>query len=244
MIEMLRSASAHNAKGASFLSLGRMDEARANFESALETLTKIEQTLSAPQSASSVVEVDGCAGNEQFTASAIRELPDTCCVTELQEQGGEGQSASFTDNAFFVYSQALPFSPVVSEISENGLFYYRSVIHFNLGLLCHLEGSCVQRESVYRALGYYDHCLEGILHSCTDPNCNLEHLQLAVAALNNQAHIFFEFSEFNVVNQVLDRMLNLTKLSFGRKLTFEATDIQGIMFNLHQLRNPTCAKVA
>jgi hypothetical protein len=147
---------------------------------------------------------------------------------------------SFGDSSFFVYDEPLLFSTEKQEDSLENLAFYRCVALFNLALVCHLRSYNVDSWSVYKALHFYELSLACSKDCANHANC----LEVAAAALNNKASIYFEFCEFATARMVLDTLLVMMIFTHGRPLEFEEKNTQGILFNLYMLRMPTSARTA
>jgi len=164
-------------------------------------------------------------------------------------------------------------------VSKQVVAIFKAKIIFNLAVTLHRGGKCVDETSISKALQLYDLCLQytrcTTLWSLTTNNVKNNNnnvkkkndsplLLLAIATLNNKAHIFYEFSEFTSFRTALDALFTtmtfLPRRTKGRSTTSNATStttttstssqtgerehIQAILFNLYMMRDITCARAA
>jgi hypothetical protein len=259
--DAVRRAAWMNSQGASCLSQGETQKAMDLFSAALATISSLE-TFSEPAQAAPEAE----AASADSSSQSLNLPLNLAGATDEQEESEHSKpsfeeqrpakrqkksdassttataaSVLFQDNAFFVCTQAMLFAANEDEIAERGLPFYKATLLNNLALCNHQGGHCVNQRSVYQALNLYDACLESSLDFIEG---DVEYLKIAMAALNNKAHIFYEYSEFTSVADVLDTLLIITLFFPRKKLSFSDKEIQGILFNLHMLKTPTCARAA
>ncbi|CAB9525396.1 expressed unknown protein [Seminavis robusta] len=227
MMNVLCRVAGLSSQGAHFLSKSEFDEAYEYFTKALDMLVRAENNWLVPSLRSSSL-MDPMQMNE-----CLKKLP------QHRPGSREVKARNFQNSAFFVYDEPLLFVPD-SEITIKSLAFYKAVLLFNVALVLHKKSNCVDAWSVYRALHFYELCLE-CCKECNDhPSC----LEISAAALNNKAHIYFEHCEFSTARMVLDTLLVTMIFTHGRPLEFEEKNTQGILFNLYMLRMPTTAQTA
>ena len=147
---------------------------------------------------------------------------------------------NFDKSPFFVYDEPLSFVPPADEVTSCNVAFYKAVLLFNIAFVLHKKSNCVDAWSVYRALHFYELCLDCCSDCAGHPSC----LEVSAAALNNKAHIYFEHCEFSTSRTILDTLLVTMIFTHRRPLELEEKNSQGILFNLYMLRMPTAARIA
>ena len=212
--------------------------------------------------------------HQQIPSFPIKELQQHALLTQRSDvllQGGTANhsffdasarparsnttstSTPFQKSPFFVYKKAFLFAPNPhpSSITTRQLQCYKAQVVFNLAATLHQGGNCVDEISVFKALQLYDLALEYSMMGLST-TLREESLLLTMAALNNKAHIFYEFSEFNSLNMLLDTLFwTMTQLAPTTNSTNHSQhqqpspeDVQGVLFNVYMLRDFTCARAA
>ena len=170
---------------------------------------------------------------------------------KLPNNSSAKTNTSFQNSPFFVYKKAFLFAPDPAAITRENISFYKSKVMFNLATTIHQGGNCVDESSVYKALNLYDLCLECSM-ICMTPGAAVssssidrdDSLMLTIAALNNKAHVFYEFCEFPSLQIILDTLfLAMTLLPKGVQPK-ESQEIQGVLFNVYMLRDLSCARAA
>lgn len=215
------------AQGARFLESDEFDEAFNFFTRALDIVVQTETTFLVPQQAKNLLlelhDIDETLkGLPPHKSLDINKRPHI-----------------YNSSAFFVYDEPLLFAPE-AQLNWSFLAFYKAVLLFDIALVLHKKSNCVDAWYVYRALHFYELCLECCKDCHRHPSC----LEISAAALNNKAHIYFEHCEYSTARMVLDNLLVTMIFTHGRPLEFEEKNTQGILFNLYMLRMPTTAQTA
>ena len=146
------------------------------------------------------------------------------------------------ESTFFVYNEPFLFRPPASPVNRQGMGLFKAQILFNLAIVLHQGGQAVNENAVFQALRVYDLCLECTI-SLLDSQ-ELDSLVVTIAALNNKAQIFHEFCETNSLLVVLDT-LQMAMVFLPKGVEFmDGLSLQGILFNVHILRDLQCARAA
>lgn len=267
MHQILRHTATMVANGAQFLESNQFEEAYNQFATALGILVRAENMCLSGQAPVSTTSTttgstpaetvksriqDDCL-LEQLSAMdrSMKQLPSASRRSSMNHKENDSTSSttstahSFRNDAFFVYDEPLLFEPDETEdangSSQVNVAFYKAILLYDIAITLHRQSHGVDSWSVYRALHFYELCLECCRTKCaTHANC----LEIMAAALNNKAHIYYDHSEFSTARSLLDTLLVTMIFTYGRPLELEEKNTQGILFNLYMLRMPTTARCA
>jgi hypothetical protein len=144
------------------------------------------------------------------------------------------------DGSFFIYNRAL-----FLEVQPSGvdLTATNAVILFNLALAFHQRGlTCGHQAKLSKALHLYDLCtkLIGDISSRLGP--------LALAALNNQAQIYYSICDYARTEEMLSNIRSVAEYvpmpSPSGKSAFEERHFEEIYLNVAITQTPTTAASA
>ncbi|CAB9525398.1 expressed unknown protein [Seminavis robusta] len=181
----------------------------------------------------------------QETEGVLKESPLGQCAPPHATTPSPSASRApspFKNSTFFLYNEPFVFySPDAAQgFTAERVALHKSQILFNLALVHHLAGGCVDDNSVFNALKLYDLCLENTIALAATQ----EGLAITIVALNNKAHIFHEFCEFRSLQVVQETIYAaLVFLPKGVQV-MDNSMLQGILFNVYMLRNLNCARAA
>ena len=235
------SAARLNEEGAFFFQSGDEDSAFAAFKDALGSLSNdsiartslsVSAMLSAPVTASSADDATpgGPSSSIQHKGSRTHLFPSST-RTEMPISGEEEEP--------FLFDRCLSFDASYASDPEAAA-YCSAIVIFNMALVFQKRDD--DHRTLYKALFLYLVSLRHIKASGSD---RFSKSDVIIAALNNQAVVFYRLKEFGKARAVLSELWKLLKTLTARPESFQKVDIDGIVQNiLLLLHTPSLAAAA
>jgi hypothetical protein len=143
------------------------------------------------------------------------------------------------DEPVYFYDRCLTFEPSQAADPE-ATPYCSAVIIFNMGLVFQKRGN--DDKTLYKALFLY---MVSLRHIQTSSNDRFKKTDVVIAALSNQAVVFYLLKDYGKARTVLGELWNLLRELQCRPHSFVKADIDGIVQNiLLLLHSPSLAAAA
>ncbi|CAB9518091.1 expressed unknown protein [Seminavis robusta] len=220
-----------NDEGASYIERGDDSSAFAAFKDALESLSSdaVAQTTASVSAMLTPPTVN--VGNGNSTRASTTRPVANCPRTDAP--------APADDEEAYQYDRCLSFEQGHTS-DPDALPYCSAVIIFNMALVFQKRGT--DEKTLYKALFLYMVSLRHI-QSCTSDS--FKKTDVVIAALNNQAVVFYLLKDYAKARTVLGELWNLLRELRCRPRSFMKSDIDGIVQNiLLLLHSPSLAAAA
>jgi hypothetical protein len=225
-----------NEEGASYHTRGDDNSAFAAFKDALESLStdSLAQTSASASGLLTPVTpnpTDPSNGRLPTTTSTVLRPIPSCPRSDVPSPAD--------DEPAYFYDRCLTFEPSQAADPE-ATPYCSAVIIFNMGLLFQKRGK--DAKTLYKALFLY---MVSLRHIQTSSNDQFKKTDVVIAALNNQAVVFYLLKDYGKARTVLGELWNLLRGLQCRPQSFVKGDIDGIVQNiLLLLHSPSLAAAA
>ena len=227
-----------NEEGAFFFQSGDENSAFAAFKDALGSLSNdsiartslsVSAMLSAPGASADSVASDGSTTvNGKGTRSPL--VPSSA-RTEAPISGENEEP--------FLFDRCLSFDASHAADPE-AASYCSAIVIFNMALVFQKRDN--DHKTLYKALFLY---LVSLRHIKAPGNDRFSKSDVVIAALNNQAVVFYKLKEFGKARAVLGEVWKLLRDLRARPDSFQKVDIDGIVQNiLLLLHSPSLAAAA
>lgn len=229
-------ASRLNEEGAFFFESGDENSAFAAFKDALGSLShdNIAQTSSSVAAVLAPPSFDGGSGSSASGgSSSSSRSPLVSSSTRTEEPiAGDNEEP-------FMFDRCLSFDASHAADPE-AASYCSAIIIFNMALVFQKRGK--DHKTLYKSLFLY---LVSLRHIKTSNNDRFNSSDVVIAALNNQAVVFYHLKEYGKARAVLGELWTLLRELKSRPKSFQKSDIDGIVQNiLLLLHSPSLAAAA
>ena len=224
-----------NEEGASYHERGDDNSAFAAFKDALESLS-IDAIARTTESVSALLSP---------TPTSDPTIPDhlgrsTMAIRPIPSCPRSDVPAPADDEHAYYYDRCLTFEQTQA-IDPEATPYCSAVIIFNMGLLFQKRGK--DEKTLYKALFLYMVSLRHIQASTNGDR--FKKTDVMIAALNNQAVVFYLLKDYGKARTVLGELWSLLREIQCRPRSFVKGDIDGIVQNiLLLLHSPSLAAAA
>lgn len=226
-----------NNAGADLLAAGEVDAAFKNFRYALELLRRLcEQSNNAPSPQASG-QVDSSSVLPQQVVESLKHIPF------------QPNKPTFR-HSHYIFSEAMEFNQDVDQVAVENLGAYQpvffAIIQFNLGLALQMKSKEAGERALFRALAWYDACLETV-QAAVEAAVPLQ-LDLILAALNNLAIVNYDLCQFSKVRQIyqkiLDILVSFSKTNYQSHGLLPEDEMNDLLLNIMLLQKAVIAPAA
>ena len=238
MSTLTNNAARLNEEGAFFFESGDENSAFAAFKDALGNFSN-DSIARTSLSVSAMLSPSVSAADAGSSAAAAAAAGNSSRSPLVPSSARTEEPISGDDEEPFMFDRCLSFDSSHAADPEAAP-YCSAIIIFNMALVFQKRGK--DRKTLYKALFLY---LVSLRHIKTSSNERFNNSDVVIAALNNQAVIFYHLKEFGKARAVLGELWTLLRDLPARPDSFQKCDIDGIVQNiLLLLHKPSLAAAA